>query len=197
TLGKQLVAESSRTDFASDLAESEMTLGNELLTVILGVALQVPDGEGGLGTSNLPQPAEKLYREGEELFRDALALNQKIAASNPGEPKFQANVRDSQYSLARLLNKTNRSKEAEDLVREAIKQSQELTAEFGAKPEGRQQVAESYGLLGVLLQESNQLKKAEAAWRTAVDLREKLAGDFTSRPEVRHNLVPSRHYFGA
>jgi tetratricopeptide (TPR) repeat protein/serine/threonine protein kinase len=179
TLGKQLVVESTRGDFAHDLAASEFSLGNELFSLYSPQLFRVDS----------PQEAE-------ELFRDALALNQKLADANPDEAKYPFGAVMSQRALARLLNQTNRPEEAETVGRGALKRCQELVVKFGNKPEFRKEVAYSYLNLAVLLQESKQWKKAEQAWFEAVRLFRKLTHESPSQPEFRLELILSLNNLG-
>jgi serine/threonine protein kinase/Flp pilus assembly protein TadD len=173
-LGRQLVAESDRNDFAIELATCENNLGYDLLTLNL---LQIP-------------------QEVEELWRHALALIQKLADANPDEPTYQADVISSQYALARLLNDAKHAEEAKKNFRDTVERCDKFAAKFGNKPEFREQVAHSYLLMGVLLQESDQLEKAEAAWLEAVKRFRELKDEFPLHPEFRHQLIISLNNLG-
>jgi tetratricopeptide (TPR) repeat protein len=135
-------------------------------------------------------------KEAEAAYRDALALQKRLAADFPTRPEFRQHLAQTHQNLAGLLQATCRLKEAEAACRDALALQKHLAADFPTRPEFRQDLAGSTHNQGHLLYATGRLKEAEAAYRDAVALQKHLAADFPARPEFRQELARSYNNLG-
>jgi tetratricopeptide (TPR) repeat protein len=134
--------------------------------------------------------------DAEAAYRQALKLQEQLAAQFPTRPDYRQALAASHNNFGNLLAGTGRPREAEEAYRAARKLYEQLVADFPTRPDFRQDLANSCNNLGVLLAGSGQLKEAEEAYRQALKLRKQLADEFPTRPDFRQALALSHNNLG-
>jgi serine/threonine protein kinase/tetratricopeptide (TPR) repeat protein len=130
-------------------------------------------------------------REAEAAYREAAALQKKLADEFPGRPEFRYDLGLTYNNLGALLNDTGRPGAAEAAYGEALALRKQLAAEFPDRPEYRHELAQSHNNLGNLLSHTGRPNDAEAAYRDALAISKQLAADFPERPEYREDVALS------
>jgi tetratricopeptide (TPR) repeat protein len=137
--------------------------------------------------------------EAEGSFREALAIQEKLAAEFPNLPVYREELAETYNNLGILLGglgELSRPGEAETAHRQALAIQEKLVTEFPSVPRYRGILAVSHGSLGLLLVNQGKRNEAEAAYRQALALREKLVDDFPNMPEFRRDLAGSKGNLG-
>jgi tetratricopeptide (TPR) repeat protein/tRNA A-37 threonylcarbamoyl transferase component Bud32 len=135
-------------------------------------------------------------QEAEAAYREAIKLQQQLAAEFPNRPEFRQDLAISHNNLGVLLRDTGRLKEAEAAHRDALAIRKQLAAEFPNRPDYRHELATSHANLGILLYQTGRLAEAEAALRYAVAMFKQLAAEFPNRPEFRQDLARNHNNLG-
>jgi tetratricopeptide (TPR) repeat protein len=158
-------------EYRSGLAQSHINLGNLLA------------GRG--------KPMEPV--EGEEHYRMALAIQEKLAAEFPTAPDYRKNLALIHNNLGLLLAGLGKPVEAEEQYRNGLAIRVKLAADFPAAPDYRSELAASHHNLGLLFGDLGQPVEAEGQDRKALAIEQKLADDFPAVPEYRRNLASSHN----
>ncbi|GIW89846.1 MAG: hypothetical protein KatS3mg109_0278 [Pirellulaceae bacterium] len=136
-------------------------------------------------------------QEAEAAYRDALVLNQQLAAEFPDHPDYRRQLAASYNNLGAVLYAMGRREEAEAAYRDALRLRQQLATELPNRPDHLQELARSCNNLGALLYAMGRWEEAEAAYRDALTLWQQLAADFPNMPFYRQELARSRNNLGA
>jgi serine/threonine protein kinase/tetratricopeptide (TPR) repeat protein len=136
-------------------------------------------------------------KEAEVAFRNALDIQQGLAADFPHVAAYRQQLARSYQSLAVTLHMTGRPRESEIAYRESIVIRQKLVADFPAVPQYRQDLALSQTNLAILLNETSRPREAETAYREALALRQKLTAEFPDVAEYWQALANSHNNLGA
>jgi tetratricopeptide (TPR) repeat protein len=89
-------------------------------------------------------------KEAETTLRDAIALQQRLAADFPASPGYRANLARCHNNLGILFSDAGRPREAEAAWRDAIALQQRLAADFPAMPDYQNELAGTLGNLSSL-----------------------------------------------
>jgi serine/threonine-protein kinase len=135
-------------------------------------------------------------KDAELAFREALDIQQRLAADFPTVPEYRQELARTHLNLGRLLLDTGRPPEADAADRAALDLFKALAAEFPAVPEYRRELAAIQTNLGLLLLNTGRLKDAEGAFRDALTLQESLAADFPAVPQYRQELARTHNNLG-
>jgi tetratricopeptide (TPR) repeat protein len=127
--------------------------------------------------------------EAERAYRDALALQAKLAADVPAVPEHRRALALTDLNLGHLLYGAGRLPEAEQSFRDALALQAKLATEFPAVAGHRADLAASQLNLGNLLIGQGRSTEAEPLFRAALALQAKLAADFPAAPGYRHELA--------
>jgi serine/threonine protein kinase/tetratricopeptide (TPR) repeat protein len=127
--------------------------------------------------------------EAETAYRQAVALQKKLAEEHPHQPDFPYDLALSLNNLGTLLNSTGRAEEAEAVYREGLALRRRLVADFPQRPEFRHELSWSLRGLGQLLDGTSRPREAEEAFREALTINTRLAADHPGRPEYRRDLA--------
>jgi serine/threonine-protein kinase len=103
-------------------------------------------------------------------YEQAQAILRRLQAEFPAEPDYQADLAQTNSSLARHLAATGRRAEAETAGRTAAELRRQLAARQPANPGRRSELAAELTSLGTLAYTFGQREPAEAAFREAIDL---------------------------
>ncbi|HEV3299724.1 MAG TPA: serine/threonine-protein kinase [Planctomycetaceae bacterium] len=161
-------------EYRNDLA---MTLSN------LGELLPV------LGESNGEQERR---REAEALFREALAITDRLEAEFPAVPAYREILGVAANNLASLLG-GGLGSERDQLWHRALAAQQRLVADFPDVPEYRWELADTQGNLGFLRLISGQYKEAEAELRPALSILESLVAEMPHVPQNQALIASGLH----
>jgi beta-lactamase regulating signal transducer with metallopeptidase domain/tetratricopeptide (TPR) repeat protein len=133
-------------------------------------------------------------KESEQVFRQSLALSEKLA--NPQQTAYREDLATAYSHLGELYLDMGRVQEAEQSYRRALALLQQLPAERVKEPGPRQQLARTHGHLGDLLQVSGRPAEAEAAYRQALVLAEQLVREAPKVEEYRRDLARTYNSLG-
>src|SRR5579862_6581889 len=89
--------------------------------------------------------------EAEKELRQAIAIQEKMAAAFPGVPDYRHVLATSHYNIANLLAGMKRNAEAADEYCKGQEVLEKLIAEYPDAPEYRHQLAMNHSNFGVLL----------------------------------------------
>jgi serine/threonine protein kinase/tetratricopeptide (TPR) repeat protein len=104
-------------------------------------------------------------------LREALAIDQKLAAEFPDRPAYRKELANCRCDLGTLLTDKSRQ-EAEAMLRQALDMQRRLLAEYPNESDYRVDLGGAYQRLGILLKNSGRHAEAEQAFRRAVELLE-------------------------
>jgi tetratricopeptide (TPR) repeat protein len=128
------------------------------------------------------------FVEAGEAYREALKIEEKLAADYPSVPDYRRGLAGSYHNLAGVLWNLRKFPEAEPAVRRALDLRQQLANAFPVVPDYRGDLAESHDLLGLLLAEQEKMGEAEAEYRKALNLREQLGKAYPAMAAARSLL---------
>jgi eukaryotic-like serine/threonine-protein kinase len=138
-----------------------------------------------LGESNGDQ---RRHREAQALFREALAIADRLEAEFPAIPAYRENLGLAANHVAELLAGGVGS-ERDKLWHRALAAQERLVADFPDVPEYRRELANTQGNLGFLRLVSRQYKEAEAELKQALPIMEKLVADLPHVPQNQHLIA--------
>ena len=158
----------------------------------LAMRLETPEDTIAVFES-LSALADVLYKAGrfgeaEQYGRQALSLQEKRTAQNPGDSKKRLNLAQSHGTLGVILQELHQLAEAETAYRECLAISEKLAADFPDVPGYRQNLATGHYSLGELQVQMDQLPEAEASYRRVQEHYERLAKEHTDTPHYRRGL---------
>jgi tetratricopeptide (TPR) repeat protein len=116
------------------------------------------------------------FRDAENEFRQAMALNEKAVANFPKTVQFRAGLGECQIRLARLLRDTGRLQEAELLFRKAIETWEKLVGEAPGRLNYPDLLFDTCGELARLLVTEGKLQEAQPFYRRLLELKPQDAG---------------------
>jgi serine/threonine protein kinase len=131
------------------------------------------------------------HRQAEEAYRQALDLQEKLAADLPNVATYRRELADSHNNLGLLLERTGRLPDAEKEYRQALKLCERLVAE-GPSANARETAAIARMNLGNVLELTGRTRQAEEAYRQALAEQEKLVAGDREAPGYRRELAPVR-----
>jgi tetratricopeptide (TPR) repeat protein len=131
--------------------------------------------------------------EAEAAYRQALAIQDKLAGEYPAVPQYRQELATSHNNLGILHARLGKRAEAEEAYRKALAIHEKLAGEYPAVPQYRQELATSHNNLGNLLASLGKPAEAEAAYRQALAIQAKLAAEFPAVPEYRQELASSHN----
>jgi tetratricopeptide (TPR) repeat protein len=123
----------------------------------------------------------------EQALREALAMDQKLAAEFPDRPAYRRELANCRCDLGALLTDKSRQ-EAEAMLRQALQMQRRLLAEYPKESDYRMDLGGAYQKLGVLLGNSGRLAEAEQPFRRAVEVLEKAVAQSPSRASYEEQL---------
>jgi tetratricopeptide (TPR) repeat protein len=132
-----------------------------------------------LGESHAEQ---QRLREAEALFRQALAITDRLEVEFPAVPAYRENLGLAANNLAALLEGSTGS-ERDNLWHRALSVQQRLVADFPDVPEYRWELAITRNNLGYLRLVSDQYKEAEAELLQALPIMENLVAELAHVPQ--------------
>jgi tetratricopeptide (TPR) repeat protein len=127
--------------------------------------------------------------EAERAYRDALKLQQQLAADFPTVPAYRQDLARSHQNLVNLLHAAGRLQDAETAYLDAIRLKEQLAADFPTVPAYRQALAGIHNNLGILLAARGRHQEAEKAYHRALALGKQLAAEFPNMPDYRNELA--------
>ncbi len=129
--------------------------------------------------------------EAKEIYRQVVALFEKLAADHPNEPNYRAEMGHSLWQVANLSSTLGQHDEAEKLHRRALDVFEKLAADVPTVTFYRQEQGFSYWHLGSLMKNTGRPQDAEEPMRQALAIHAKLAADFPNEHEYRARLARS------
>jgi tetratricopeptide (TPR) repeat protein len=134
--------------------------------------------------------------EAEELFRQALSVQEKRVAEFPVVPRGRVELADSYHGLGPVLARLRKPEEAEKALRQALDLRKKLADDYPKVLLYRRNLAASYNDLGNTLRLLGKYPEAEAPLRQAINLREKLVAEAGARPGYPQELARSYDNLG-
>jgi serine/threonine protein kinase len=135
--------------------------------------------------------------EAEQYWRNALALQKRLADDFPDVADYRYDLSRTHRSLGHVLGVLNRSEEAEAEFRETAVVCEKLAAEFPAVHYYLGGHALAYHSLGEFRARSGRLADAEDAFRRSIALFEKLVAEFPDVPEYGPDLRQTYCHLGS
>ena len=138
-------------------------------------------GDSAVGTGKAP--------EAEAEYRQALAIQQKLADDNPAVTEFRSSWPTATTTSASCWRETGKASEAEAEYREALAIQRKLADDNPAVTDFRSRLAHSHHNLGDLLSLTGKASEAEAEYRAALAIQRKLADDNPAVTDFRSSLA--------
>jgi serine/threonine protein kinase/tetratricopeptide (TPR) repeat protein len=115
--------------------------------------------------------------EGEESYRQAVALLEELLAESPGDPDFRNKLAGVNGDLGVLYHSTQRWPQAESAYQKAGALLEQLEREQPAVLKNRCDLAKTHGRLVVLYRQMGKFGQAEAAFQKSMTLIDSLLAD--------------------
>jgi eukaryotic-like serine/threonine-protein kinase len=131
-------------------------------------------------------------REAEPCLRDALALQEKLAAAFPAIAAYRSEQVETCNELAKILRDTGRTTEAAESLRKSLGLIEELSALGPDNARYTVQRAVVRHIRATLFEDQGQFEAAEADYRKVVELFDTLVERFPNVLEYRHKAGVSR-----
>jgi tetratricopeptide (TPR) repeat protein len=131
--------------------------------------------------------------EGERCYREALALQQGLAAAFPAVAAYRNALARSHLDLTRLWHDLGRPAEAETALQSALALLQELAAADPTEPTYREELATAYNIRGTRFDELGQSRAAETEYLRTIDLLDELAARFPAVVKYRTHAAVTRN----
>jgi serine/threonine protein kinase/tetratricopeptide (TPR) repeat protein len=116
-------------------------------------------------------------KDAEAAFRNALAVQMRLVAHAPGEPKYRAAAAACHIELGKQFAKAGQGQQAENSFREGIAILTRLASVRADDPNTSFLLADSHNDLGLLLRAAGRLPEAEAAFREGLSAGVRAAAD--------------------
>ena len=129
-------------------------------------------------------------------YREALALQKKIADDNPALTQVRSELAGSHDGLAWVLFQMGKAAEAEAEYHTALAIQQKLADDNPAVIDFRCRLAESHDNLGTVLSKSGKAAEAESEHRRSLAIYQKLAGLNPTVTRFRVSLAHSHYNLG-
>jgi tetratricopeptide (TPR) repeat protein len=129
--------------------------------------------------------------ESERLLRQALALQDKLAAEHPQTPYYRLDASVTRTDLAGLLFTTKRPDEALQASQEGIDGLERLVAAEPSSTEYRYRLGNALNNRGAFLGESGRFEEAKPVFRRSVEVFTSLAEDPSAHAGIRSLLAMS------
>ena len=129
--------------------------------------------------------------EAQEIYCQAIAMLEKLAADHPNEPNHRLEIGHNLWAVANLSSTLGQHDEAEKNHRRALAIFEKLADDFPTVAFYRQEQAFSYWHLGWLMKNTGRLQDAEEPFRQALAVHQKLAADIPNEHEYRARLARS------
>ena len=138
------------------------------------------------------------HGQAEQAYRRAIAMQQSLADSTPGNLDHRADLVESYTNLGFQLVALSRPDEAEAAYRHAIGIQEKLVA-ARESPEFRSALAQSWGNLGDLYRAIGRMRDAEQAFEQSLNLNRELAAGKPADLEraARSGQFSRQHRLGA
>ena len=130
--------------------------------------------------------------EAEHCYRDALALQAKLAAAFPAVAKYRTELAASYFHLGGLYRELGRNTEAADFLQKDLALLEKLAAADPDEPLYRSRQAGTYDMNGIVMHAMGRHREAEVETRTAINLLDALAARFPDIPDYRGRAAVSR-----
>jgi serine/threonine protein kinase/tetratricopeptide (TPR) repeat protein len=127
--------------------------------------------------------------EAERLYRQALAVREKLVDDFPSVPSYRRQVWLVNTFLADMLCATNRAKEAEEVYRRGVVIAEKMLADQPHDVKLPANLGNVYNSLGWLLHATNRPQEAADAFRRAQELYEKAVAERPQAPICLFNLA--------
>ncbi len=131
--------------------------------------------------------------EAERQYRDALAIQQKLADDNPTVADFRDSLGLSHDNLGLLLLATGKPSEAEHEAREGLAVFQKLADDNRGVSLFRQRLSNVHMNLGWICYQSGKSSEAEAEYRKALAIEQDLADDNPGVTVFRSHVGANSH----
>jgi tetratricopeptide (TPR) repeat protein/serine/threonine protein kinase len=125
----------------------------------------------------------KLAKEAEDLYRQALAILEKLAADNPTFPNFRQDAGHTERALGWLLRDSGRHAEAAAAFQKALDLFQTLSREYPEEANFLVLVGDTLVNMGMALRGASRPQEAEQAYRQAVVAYAELLARFPKTPD--------------
>jgi serine/threonine-protein kinase len=135
-------------------------------------------------------------QKAEQAYRDALELQQQLAADFPAIPAYRGDLAATHNNLGNLLLEMRRLTDAEKAYRDALAVYRQLADQFPTLAVYRQVLATISSNLGRLLTDMERLPEAIEVLREAVALSKQLADQFPAVPKYREELANCHNNLG-
>jgi serine/threonine-protein kinase len=129
-------------------------------------------------------------------YRDALAIQQKLADDFPAEPTYRKILALTHNNLGILLAEKKQHEKAAEHYHKALVLQKKLTGEFPDAHDYRQDLAATHGNLAMLLKGQNQWDKSALQYQEALALVQKLAADHPGVAKHRKFLALAHQHLG-
>jgi thiol-disulfide isomerase/thioredoxin len=120
--------------------------------------------------------------DGDKAFRQALALEEKLAADFPEQPTYRNDVSVTFAHRAKLLHSRRRYDDAAAAYRQALALEDRLAQEVPRDPDCRRRSARYRFDLANVLEDAGKRTDAEQTYRQALDVQEKLTAEHSQQP---------------
>jgi serine/threonine protein kinase/tetratricopeptide (TPR) repeat protein len=155
----------SEPSYLYELARIHLNLGN-LLNVYTGRSPKAA----------LAYPSRS--QEAAKALRQAVAINERLVARSPKDPRYLEDLAISRDRLASTLRDAEQYPEAEKIFHQALTTRKQLVAVFPGQPEYRRGLAITLNNLGILLKNTDRTEEAKKLYRQSLDIHKELAADF-------------------
>jgi serine/threonine protein kinase/tetratricopeptide (TPR) repeat protein len=129
-------------------------------------------------------------------YEAALALDERLAAAQPDEPRVRLNAVRNRSALGALRRTLGDRPTARQELDRALKMGEKLAAEHPTEPEYLQSLASVHTNRGELFKDLGDAKSARQAHERAIELKEQLVAAHPKVPEYRSDLAASYRNLG-
>lgn len=135
--------------------------------------------------------------DSEAVFRQAIAIDEKLADAIPEEPRIRRLLAGYYNNLALLLSENKkRPEDTRHAYQQALALRQKLATDFPKVAAYRQDLATVQSNFATFLMDLAQPREAEESLRLAMGIRQKLVDEVGDDPEYRHDLADSYYNLG-
>jgi tetratricopeptide (TPR) repeat protein len=134
--------------------------------------------------------------EAERLYKEALAITEKLAAREPANAQYQRDLSVSFNRLGDLARARADAEEAERLYKEALAIAEKLAAREPANAEYQRDLSISFDRLGDLARARADTEEAERLYKQDFAIAEKLAAREPANAEYQRDLSISLELLG-
>jgi tetratricopeptide (TPR) repeat protein len=127
--------------------------------------------------------------EAKPAYRQAIEIQERLAADHPQSPQYRQNLALTQNNLASVLEDLGEREAAEAGYRRSLELREKLATDYPKVIQYRQDLADSYTSLGILLKDRQQWAAADQSLRRAMEINEQLVAEVPAMRDHRVGLA--------